>query len=298
MQGNFPIYDHGKWVESRERERETYEPSSHSGSTRLPPPLTPGSHDNLRPGLLDLMTLLVAIAVTRGQTLPTPKETDGEEDKRRPPPQLLAFVPFTKDELNTAAVRCCSDTDALLATAIADQPTSFQSCSCSCSFFLFVEKPRAVRRPLAFVKNARVLARKREQHSFSNDNNKDKSNDKSNGHCKMQLGASRSAHGQTLSILFFSTTAKCNGTRDSGGCSVAPASIFLTGSKILCLFPTSCQNRMYTASLLGGLIVGNAADWLPGSFISLPPIKRLLWWAPHPPQGSVTIGRLIFFVLL
>lgn len=186
--------------ESREREeRETYEPSSHSGSTRLPPPLTPGSHDNLRPGLVDLKTLLVAIAVTRGQTLPTPKETDGEEDKRRPPPQLLAFVPFTKDELNTAAVRCCSDTDALLATAIADQPTSFQSCSCSCSFFLFVEKPRAVRRPLAFVKNARVVARKREQHSFSNDKN----NDKSNGNCKMQLGASRSAHGQTLSILFF-----------------------------------------------------------------------------------------------
>lgn len=153
--------------ESRERERETYEPSSHSGSTRLPPPLTPGSHDNLRPGLLDLMTLLVAIAVTRGQTLPTPKETDGEEDKRRPPPQLLAFVPFTKDELNTAAVRCCSDTDALLATAIADQPTSFQSCSCSCSFFLFVEKPRAVRRPLAFVKNARVVARKNANNTVS-----------------------------------------------------------------------------------------------------------------------------------
>jgi hypothetical protein len=131
--------------------------------------LTPGSHDNLRLGLVDLVTLLVAIAVTRGQTLPTPKETDGEEDKRRPPPQLLAFVPFTKDELNTAAVRCCSDTDALLATAIANQPTSFQSCSCSCSysFFLFVEKPRALC-PLPFVKNARVVARKREQCSFSN----------------------------------------------------------------------------------------------------------------------------------
>jgi hypothetical protein len=142
------------------------------------------------------MTLLVAIAVTRGQTLPTPKETDGEEDKRRPPPQLLAFVPFTKDELNTAAVRCCSDTDALLATAIANQQKSFQSCSCS--FFLFIEKPRALR-PLPFVKNARVVARKREQHSFSNDNNTDKSNE----NCKMQLGASRSAHGQTLSILFF-----------------------------------------------------------------------------------------------
>lgn len=179
--------------ESREREeRETYEPSSHSGSTRLPPPLTPGSHDNLRPGLVDLKTLLVAIAVTRGQTLPTPKETDGEEDKRRPPPQLLAFVPFTKDELNTAAARCCSDTDALLATAIADQPTSFQSCSCSCSFFLFVEKPRAVRRPLAFVKNARVVARKREQQQRQQQRQKQR-----------QLGASRSMHGQTLSILFF-----------------------------------------------------------------------------------------------
>lgn len=40
---------------------------------------------------------------------------------------------------------------------------------------------------------------------------------------------------------------------------------------------------MYTASLLGGLIVANAADWLPGSFISLPPIKRLLWWPPPRP---------------
>jgi hypothetical protein len=62
-------------------------------------------------------------------------------------------------------VRCCSDTDALLATAIASQPTSFQSCSCSYSFF--VEKPRALR-PLPSLKNARVVARKREQHRFSN----------------------------------------------------------------------------------------------------------------------------------
>lgn len=201
--------------ESRERERETYEPSSHSGSTKLPPPLTPGSHDNLRPGLLDLMTLLVAIAVTGGQTLPTPKETDGEEDKRRPPPQL---VPFTKDELNTAAVRCCSDTDALLATAMANQPTSFQSCSCSYSFFLFIEKPRASR-PLLFVKNARVVARKREQHSFSNATTTTTTTTKATrtAKCNWELRAPRT--GRHRVFCFFNN---CQMQWDSGGCSVAP----------------------------------------------------------------------------
>jgi len=121
----------------------------------------------------------------------------------------------------------------------------------------------------------------------------------------MQLGASRSAHGQTPSILFFQQLPNAMGLGRLLRCPhrlgkyffSIPLSIFLTGSKILCLFRTSCQKRMYTASLLDGLIVANAADWLPGSFISLPPIKRLLWWAPLP-QGSVTIGRLIFFVLL
>jgi hypothetical protein len=102
-------------------------------------------------------------------------------------------------------VRCCSDTDALLATAIANQPTSFQSCSCSYSFFLFVENPRALR-PLPFLKNARVVARKREQHSVSNattTTTTTTTTTKATRTPKCKLGASRSAHGQTLSILFF-----------------------------------------------------------------------------------------------
>jgi len=101
----------------REREREpvTYEPSSHSGSTKSPPDLTPGSHDFLPLNLGLAVTFLVAMAVMREQPLPTPNDTDG--DKRRPLLLLTPTVPFTKDDLDTAAVSC--DTDALLATAIA-----------------------------------------------------------------------------------------------------------------------------------------------------------------------------------
>jgi hypothetical protein len=54
------------------------------------------------------------MAVMREQPLPTPNDTDG--DKRRPLLLLIPTVPFTKDDLDTAAVSC--DTDALLATAI------------------------------------------------------------------------------------------------------------------------------------------------------------------------------------
>ncbi len=50
----------------------------------------------------------------REHPLPTPNDTDG--DKRRPLLLLTLTVPFTKDDLDTAAVSC--DTDALLATAI------------------------------------------------------------------------------------------------------------------------------------------------------------------------------------
>jgi hypothetical protein len=194
--------------------------------------------------LVDLKTLLVAIAVTRGQTLPTPKETDGEEDKRRPPPQLLAFVPFTKDELNTAAVRCCSDTDALLATAIANQPTSFQSCSCSCSFFLFVEKPRAVRRPLAFVKNARVVARKREQQQRQQQRQKQRELQNATGSFALSARAD-------TEYFVFSTTAKCNGTREAAP---LPRRVFFSRAARYCVFfpqaaKNECTPRRYWVAL-------------------------------------------------
>jgi len=76
--------------------------------------LTPGSHDFLPLNLGLAVTFLVAMAVMREHPLPTPNDTDG--DKRRPLLLLIPTVPFTKDDLDTAAVSC--DTDALLATAI------------------------------------------------------------------------------------------------------------------------------------------------------------------------------------
>jgi len=47
----------------------THDPSSHSGSTRLPPPLTPGSHDFFGAAAATTMSLL-GLTVTAAPTLP------------------------------------------------------------------------------------------------------------------------------------------------------------------------------------------------------------------------------------
>lgn len=67
--------------------RNTYEPSSHSGSIKLPPPLTPGIHD-----------FLAAAAATISFRGPTTMLPVLEENSF-----WLLFPPFTKGEPSTAA---------------------------------------------------------------------------------------------------------------------------------------------------------------------------------------------------
>lgn len=75
----------------------TYEPSSHSGSTKLPPPLTPGSHDFFGATAAAMINL-------RGETeLPAlaPAPAENKAWLRR-----LLLAPLKKDEpkpLRTAA---------------------------------------------------------------------------------------------------------------------------------------------------------------------------------------------------
>ncbi len=100
------------WTRETEVYIVTYEPSSHSGSTKLPPPLTPGSHDFLPLNLGLAVTFLVAMAVMRE---PPPllipnAATDG--DNRRL--LLLTAVPLTKKEL----LQTTTAEDTLLAIAI------------------------------------------------------------------------------------------------------------------------------------------------------------------------------------
>jgi len=103
------------WTRETEVYVVTYEPSSHSGSTKLPPPLTPGSHDFLPPlnlGLAD--TFLVAMAVMREPPpLLIPNAATDGDNRRLLLLLLLTAVPLTKKELLQTTTK-----DALLAIAI------------------------------------------------------------------------------------------------------------------------------------------------------------------------------------
>jgi hypothetical protein len=84
--------------------RDTHEPSSHSGSVKLPPPLTAGIHDFFPPAAGLAENFLVAMATTR-LTFLTPNDTAGLTLK-------------AGDVLTNAAVDTAVICNALLATAI------------------------------------------------------------------------------------------------------------------------------------------------------------------------------------